>query len=135
MRGIESSSSSVESVGKVKLITDAAEDAGSKDGTLDRIEGIEIFDNVRNGHLCGISGDTGLVKSWLGRGVTSILEGVVDASGSLESGDFLSDPLRSLPFPKTVFLSDPFLLRLLCESPLSVRPSMERWLSESPSSF
>ena len=36
----------------------------------------------------------------------------------LDSGDFLSEPFLSLPFPSTVFLKEPFLLRL-CTSAIA----------------
>lgn len=88
-------------------VTLAVELAGSTDATLERIEGIETRDNVRNGHRGGDSGDNG-GPSLLGRGVDSSGTGVV---AGLDNGDFLSEPFLSLPFPNTVFLNDPFLLR------------------------
>jgi hypothetical protein len=95
---------------------EAAEEAGSIEAMLLRIEGMETRDSVRNGHEGGDSGETGLDKSWLARGVgrASCSSSAVETVGesALDRGDFLtSGAFLSLPFPKTVFLSDPFLLR------------------------
>ena len=132
MRGRTKSSSSVEaSVGKVGLMMEAVDEAGSTEAMLERIEGIDTRDSVLNGHRGGDSGGMGRVKSRLGRGVgSSSGAGVVTG---LDSGDFFrSDPLRSLPFPSTVFLSDPFLF-LFCTSAIAPRgfsfsaPSLLSW--------
>lgn len=87
----------------------AADDAGSTDATLERMEGIETRDVVRNGHRGGDSGDAGVDRSVLGLGVASSGRGVV---AGLERGDFAPDPFLSLPFPRTFFLRLPFLFRL-----------------------
>jgi len=65
MRGNTRSSSSVDAsaVSRVGLINEAADDAGSMDAILLRIEGMDTRDNVRNGHDGGESGDTGLWMS------------------------------------------------------------------------
>lgn len=70
-----SSSSVVEaSVWLVGLVIEAAEDAGSTDATLERMDGIEIFESVRKGHRGGDSGRIGLERSLEGRGVISLSE-------------------------------------------------------------
>lgn len=128
MCGMTSSSSSVveASVWFVGLIIDAAEDAGSTDATLERIEGIEALDSLRKGHRGGDSGRTGLERSLDGRGVMSLSETRWAAKELfsfssvvlvLERGDrvfVVSELLRSLPLPSTVFLRDPFLFLDLC---------------------
>ena len=86
----------------------AADDAGSTDAILERILVMDTRDSVRNGHRGGDSGDAGLDRSLLGRGVSASGAGVVT---ELDNGLFLSEFFLSLPFPRTVFLSDPFLLR------------------------
>lgn len=114
-RGIDSSSSSVESVGTVRLVMLAADDAGSNEGTLERIDGSETLDRVRNGHLGGESGETGVSVLRLARGVSSNSGEFNGEVLLLDNGERLSDPFLSLPFPRTAFLNDPFLLRLSCE--------------------
>lgn len=92
---------------------DAADDAGSKDATLDLIEGRETLESDLKGHRGGDPGDVGLLNSSLilvGLFAIGVCTGV---DCSLESGDRFSDILRSLPLPNTVFLKDPFLFRLL----------------------
>lgn len=115
MRGRIRSSSSVEaSVGMVGLRREAAEDAGSREAILLRIEGMETLESVLNGHDGGESGDTGLDRSILARGVGAcscrgVCTGVALA---LDNGDFfMPEDLPSLPFPSTVLRRDPFLLR------------------------
>jgi hypothetical protein len=64
MRGKTSSSSSVDaSVGKVGLIIEAADEAGSIDAMLLRNEGMETRERVRKGHDGGESGDAGVDNS------------------------------------------------------------------------
>lgn len=66
MAGIlsKNSSSSVDgSVLMVGLVIEAADEAGSTDGMLDRIDGIDTLERVRDGHLGGESGETGLDSS------------------------------------------------------------------------
>ena len=122
-----SSSSVIEwSVGKVGLVIEALEDAGSTDGTLGRIEDSDALD-VENVHLGGETGSTGLSSSWLGLGVASVSISWVAITRvfsfplrdcELERGDFdlTSGPLRSrpsTPFPsRAVFLNDPLLFRV-----------------------
>jgi hypothetical protein len=86
----------------------AVELAGSNDAILERMLGIETRDSVRNGHRGGDPGETGEENSRFGRDGSSAV-GVV---AGLDNGLLLlSDAFLSLPFPSTVFLSDPFLLR------------------------
>lgn len=64
MRGKISSSSSVDaSVGKVGLVMEAADEAGSIDAMLLRKEGMETRESVRKGHDVGESGDAGVDSS------------------------------------------------------------------------
>ena len=117
-RGRSNSSSSVDaSVTLVGLVIDAAEDAGSTETMLERIDGMEARDRFRNGHRGGDSGETGSEVSALGRGVSSASTGDVCAWSwsrlSTERGDLarVSDVLRPRPRPSTVFLNE--LLRFL----------------------
>jgi hypothetical protein len=149
MRGkaICSSSSVVEaSVGNVGLVIEAADDAGSTEGTLDRIEASETLDLENSGHLGGETGETGLSSSQLGRGVISASllttcgcneSGLSFSSSSgdlgLDKGDlafsFTSKPLRSRPLPNSaVFLKEPFLFLCLtlCCAPAIALPDPDR---------
>ena len=76
IRDMTSSSSSVveASVWFVGLVIEAAEDAGSTDATLERMDDIEIFESVRKGHRGIDSGCKGLDRSLEGRGVMSLSE-------------------------------------------------------------
>jgi hypothetical protein len=59
-----SSSSVVEaSVGKVGLVIEAADDAGSTEGTLDLMDARDTRDLESSGHLGGETGETGLCSS------------------------------------------------------------------------
>jgi hypothetical protein len=64
MCGKTSSSSSVDaSVGRVGLVMEAADEAGSIDAMLLRNEGMETRERVRKGHDGGESGDAGVDSS------------------------------------------------------------------------
>lgn len=136
-----SASSSVLSVWRVGDVRiEAALEMGSKEATLERREGIETRERVRKGQRGGRSGVGALAvlggRSRLGRGVStsSVLSmgagGVVGAmvgGFGLESGDFLSEPLRSLALPRTAFRSEPLRLRLLLfwsASDMALRPGV-----------
>ena len=115
---------SVWSVGEVRI--EAAEEMGSKEATLERMEGMETRERVRKGQRGGSSGVSVVAvvvvggKSRLGRGVAtpSVLSigmgGVVAAVAGgfgLASGDLFSEPLRSLPLPRTAFRKEPLRFR------------------------
>lgn len=125
---------------------DAADDAGSTDGTLDRIEASDALDLENNGHRGGETGDIGLSSSQLGRGVMSASlltscgcnesgPSFSVSSGDLgpDNGDFAfsltSELLRSRPLPSSaVFLNDPFLFLclMLCCAPAIAPPDADR---------
>ena len=119
---------------------EAAEEMGSKEATLERIEGIETRERVRKaeGQRGGSSG-VGVTSadvsgsSLLGRGVSTsstslVIGGVTAGPGvifGLDSGDFFSMLLRSLPLPSTALRSDPLRLRLpfaCIASDMALRP-------------
>lgn len=140
-------SSSVLSVGRVGEVSiDAAEEIGSMLAMLLRMLGTETLERVRKGHRGGSSGavdaSVGLLDrsllargvsvsssadSWRGGGVvTAVLAGRAEPAAvvlGLDNGDFLSEPLRSLPLPKTAFRKDPLRLRegLDCTSAIALR--------------
>lgn len=101
----------------VGLIIDAAEEAGSIDAMLLRIDGMDTLESVRNGHEGGDSGDTGLDRSVLlarGVGASSSVGVCTGVELALESGDFfISEVFLSLPFPSTVLRNEPFRFLLL----------------------
>ena len=118
-------------VGEVRI--EAAEETGSKDATLERMEGIETRERVRKGHRGGRSGVGVTVVSSAGgcglwpslidaRGVStssvfsSTAGGVIGVgvfSLGVERGDFFSEPFLSLPLPRTAFRRELLRLRLL----------------------
>ena len=98
---------------------------GSNEAMLERRDGIETRERVRKGQRGGTSGvrAVGGARSRLGRGVStssSVLSvsiggvvGAVFGGLGLDSGDFLSEPLRSLALPSTALRSEPLRLRVL----------------------
>lgn len=140
IRGKTRSSSSVEAsvVGRLGLVIEAVDEAGSIEAMLLRMEGMDTRDKLRNGHEGGESGEMGLVRSWwFARGVggasCSSSVGWAKGASEVERGDFLtSGVFRSFPFPSTVFLNEPVLFLLLgaCAAAMALRP---RELRSTPS--
>ena len=88
-----------------------ARDRGSRDAMLERMEGIETRDRVRNGQRGGDSGLVGLTTCAFCVGVSTA--GVVAGDESGDFSLFKSEPLRSRFLPRTVFRSEPFLFRFV----------------------